>query len=84
MQLERLIQAKGYREAAVFIQPQAVGVVVLAEKFGPEDANKIGELVSRTTGRPKEQISIIAKGLDPGKKCYEIFLFVQKDFSIQR
>lgn len=59
LQLEKLIVAKGYKEAAVFIQPQAVNVVVMAEKLTEEDANKIGDLVSRSTGRPREQISII-------------------------
>lgn len=59
LQLEKLIVAKGYKEAAVFIQPNAVNVIVMADKFAEEDANKIGDLVSRSTGRPREQISII-------------------------
>jgi stage III sporulation protein AH len=33
----------------------------MADKFGNEDANKIGDLVSRSTGRPREQISMIHK-----------------------
>ncbi len=61
MQLEKLIVAKGYKDAAVFIQPNAVNVIVMADKFGNEDANKIGDLVSRSTGRPREQISMIHK-----------------------
>jgi len=61
MQLEKLIVAKGYKDAAVFIQPNAVNVIVMADKFGDEDANKIGDLVSRSTGRPREQISMIHK-----------------------
>lgn len=59
LQLEKLIVAKGYKEAAVFIQPNAVNVIVMADKFTEEDANKIGDLVSRSSGRPREQISII-------------------------
>lgn len=59
LQLEKLIVAKGYQEAAVFIQPNAVNVIVMADKFNEDDANKIGDLVARSTGRPKEQISII-------------------------
>ncbi|MGI9951533.1 SpoIIIAH-like family protein [Moorellaceae bacterium AZ2] len=59
LQLEKLIVAKGYKEAAVFIQPNAVNVIVMADQFAEEDANKIGDLVSRSTGRPREQISII-------------------------
>ncbi|MDN5344273.1 MAG: stage sporulation protein [Clostridia bacterium] len=61
MQLEKLIVAKGYKDAAVFIQPAAVNVIVMADKFGDDDANKIGDLVSRSTGRPREQISMIHK-----------------------
>ncbi|MDN5346886.1 MAG: stage sporulation protein [Clostridia bacterium] len=59
LQLEKLIVAKGYQEAAVFIQPHAVNVLVMAANFGPGDANKIGDLVCRATGRPREQVSII-------------------------
>ncbi|MGI6284626.1 SpoIIIAH-like family protein [Neomoorella humiferrea] len=61
MQLEKLIVAKGYKDAAVFIQPNAVNVIVMADNFGDEDANKIGDLVSRSTGRPREQVSMIHK-----------------------
>jgi len=61
MQLEKLIVAKGYKDAAVFIQPNAVNVIIMAEKFGDEDANKIGDLVTRSTGRPREQLSMINK-----------------------
>lgn len=61
MQLEKLIVAKGYKDAAVFIQPNAVNVIVMADTFGDEDANKIGDLVSRSTGRPREQIAMINK-----------------------
>ncbi|MBE3581350.1 MAG: SpoIIIAH-like family protein [Thermoanaerobacteraceae bacterium] len=61
LQLEKLIVAKGYQEAAVFIQPNAVNVIVMADQFTAEDAYKIGDLVSRSTGRPREQITIIPR-----------------------
>ncbi|WP_258359237.1 SpoIIIAH-like family protein [Moorella sulfitireducens] len=61
MQLEKLIVAKGYKDAAVFIQPNAVNVIVMADNFGDDDANKIGDLVTRSTGRPREQVSMIHK-----------------------
>ncbi|HBT47173.1 MAG TPA: hypothetical protein DEA73_04710 [Peptococcaceae bacterium] len=61
LQLEKLIVAKGYREAAVFIQPNAVNVIVMADQFTEEDAYKIGDLVSRSTGRPREQVTIIPR-----------------------
>ncbi len=61
MQLEKLIVAKGYEDAALFIHPNAVNVIIMAENFTDADANKIGDLVARATGRPYEQISMIVK-----------------------
>jgi len=59
MQLEALLQAKGYPEAAVFIQPSTVNVIVRAPQLKDEDVNRIGELVARTTGRRQEQVVIM-------------------------
>lgn len=61
LQLEKLIVAKGYEDAALFIHPNAVNVIIMADSFNDQDANKIGDLVSRSTGRPWEQISMIVK-----------------------
>lgn len=61
MQLEKLIIAKGYKDAALFIHPHAVNVIIMADSFCDTDANIIGELVCRSTGRPREQISMIVK-----------------------
>lgn len=61
LQLEKLIVAKGYKDAALFIHPNAVNVIIMADSFNDQDANKIGDLVSRSTGRPWEQISMIVK-----------------------
>jgi stage III sporulation protein AH len=60
-ELEGLILAKGYKEAAAFVQPNAVTVVVRAAQITPEDAARITDLAVRSTGRPAEQVSIIAK-----------------------
>ncbi|MGB9885876.1 MAG: SpoIIIAH-like family protein [Moorellales bacterium] len=59
VQLETLLQAKGYTEAAVLIQPTTVNVVVRAAQLKPEDLARIGELVARTTGRRQEEVVII-------------------------
>lgn len=59
MQLEALLQAKGYPEAAVFIHPSAVNVIVRAPQLKEEDINRIGELVARTTGRRMDEVVIM-------------------------
>ncbi|MCR4419669.1 MAG: SpoIIIAH-like family protein [Clostridia bacterium] len=59
VQLEALLQAKGYPDAAVLIQPSTVNVIVRAPELKPEDLNRIGELVARTTGRKQEEVVII-------------------------
>lgn len=59
MQLEALLEAKGYPEAAVFIQPSTVNVVVRASKLEDQDVARIGELVARTTGRRTDEVIII-------------------------
>lgn len=59
MQLEALLQAKGYTDACVFIQPTAVHVIVRAHELKEEELNRIGELVGRTSGRKMEEVVII-------------------------
>ena len=59
MQLEALLRAKGYTEAAVFIQPNAVNVIVRAQELKEEDLNRIGDLVARTAGRKMDEVVIM-------------------------
>lgn len=61
LKLENLIKAKGYQDAALFIQPASVIVIVNAHDFSTDDATKISDLVSQTTGHKLEQIRIIPK-----------------------
>jgi stage III sporulation protein AH len=61
LKLENLIKAKGYQDAVLFIQPTSVIVIVQASNFGPNDATKIADLVSKTTGHDMEQITVIPK-----------------------
>lgn len=61
LKLENLIKAKGYQDAALFIQPASVIVIVYAPNFDTNDATKISDLVSRTTGHKLEQITIMPK-----------------------
>ncbi|MDS1030085.1 SpoIIIAH-like family protein [Bacillota bacterium LX-D] len=61
IKLENLLKAKGYNEAALFIQSKSVIVIVQGANFTDSDALKISDLVNRTIGYPFEQITIIPK-----------------------
>lgn len=61
VELENLIRASGYRDAAVFVDERAVSVVVAAEKLSAEESGRISELVSKRTGMEPKNISVIAK-----------------------
>lgn len=61
LKLENLIMAKQYQDAAVFIQPESVMVVVKCNSFNETDTVKIADLVSNTTGHPYEEIIITTK-----------------------
>lgn len=63
MELESLIRAKGYSDAAVFLDGQTVTVVV-QEGDGPaaaDDQNGIVEMVSKNTGVGEENIILITR-----------------------
>lgn len=61
LKLENIIKAKGYEDAALFIQPASVVVIIKGHKFDSGDATIIGDLVAKTTGHTLEQITIIPK-----------------------
>lgn len=61
LKLENLIIAKGYPDAAVFIQPESVMVILKSEAINQEDVTKIADLISNTTGHQYEDIVIISK-----------------------
>lgn len=61
LELENLIEAKGYKEAVLFIQPSGVMVVVRATELKQEDQVRIADMVSRITSQPLENITIIPK-----------------------
>ncbi|MCF8009736.1 MAG: SpoIIIAH-like family protein [Clostridiales bacterium] len=60
-ELENLIRAKGFDDAVVFLQPDSLHVVVKAEKLSPEEAERICDMASRTTGTSKQDIVIIPR-----------------------
>ena len=62
MQLESLIKAKGYKEAALFIQPGSA--TVINKKDGDltdEDAAKVADIVSKVTGFDFSDIVVVPK-----------------------
>lgn len=61
LHLENLIKAKGYSEAALFIQPGSATVILKNSTINEQDATRIADLVSRVTGYDLNDIVIIPK-----------------------
>jgi len=64
MELENLIRARGYRDAAVFLDGDTVTVVVQPGKNilpGTEENSEIAALVSKSAGVPEDNVIIITK-----------------------
>ena len=61
MELENLMVAKGYPEAAAFIQPDGVTVVLYGAPLSPEQRQAVGGLASRLLGLSEDQVSIICR-----------------------
>lgn len=61
VELEHLIRARGYDEAAVQVDERSVTVVVAAAAMKPEENFRIADMVSRSTGVDAQNIMIIKK-----------------------
>lgn len=61
MEVENLIRAKGFKDAAVCLDERGATVVVQAAGISPEEATRIADLVSRGTGVAEQNIVIIPK-----------------------
>lgn len=59
--LEALIMARGYADAVAVVQPESATIVVRAGDFTEEDAARIADLVTRTTGIPLSKITVFAR-----------------------
>lgn len=57
--IEKLLVAKGFEDAAAFVQEDTVSIAVKKEKLSEEDTAKILELAMRQTDQPAENIKII-------------------------
>ena len=60
-EVENLIRAKGFKDCVVFLQNQSVTVIVQAEKISQDEATKISDIVTRSTGIALQNVVIIAK-----------------------
>ena len=60
-EVENLIRAKGFKDCVVFVQNQAVTVIVQAEKISSEEATRIADIVSRSTGISLQNVVTIPK-----------------------
>lgn len=62
LELEAVLEAKGYAETVVFIQKDQVTVVANIADLSPEEATRIADVVSRSTGKGLPDIVIIPRG----------------------
>ncbi|RYD04401.1 hypothetical protein N752_13585 [Desulforamulus aquiferis] len=61
LEVESLIRAKGFRDAVVFLEGKTVTAVIQSNALNQEDAIKITDMVSRSTGVGQQNIVIIPK-----------------------
>jgi stage III sporulation protein AH len=61
IELENLLRAKGFEDAAVMADERAVTVIVTSEKLSAGESSEINNLVSRRTGVDAQNIVIIPK-----------------------
>lgn len=61
LEVESLIRAKGYRDAVVFLEGKTVTAVIQSNALTQEDAIKITDMVSRSTGIGQQNIVLIPK-----------------------
>ena len=57
--IEKLLVAKGFEDAAAFVQENTVSIAVKKEKLSQEETAKILELAMRQTDQPAQNIKII-------------------------
>ncbi|ACV63397.1 hypothetical protein Dtox_2604 [Desulfofarcimen acetoxidans DSM 771] len=60
-EVENLIRAKGFKDCVVFLQNQSVTVIVQSEEITSEDAARISDIVSRSTGISAQNVVTIPK-----------------------
>lgn len=61
LELENLMVARGFSEAAAFIRSDAATVVLFSPPLGQEQRLQITSLVARMTGCPEEKVNVICR-----------------------
>lgn len=61
VELENLIRAKGFKDAAILVDDRSVTVIVAATNLSNEEAIRMTDLVSRGTGVEAQNVVIIPK-----------------------
>ncbi|MCL6639638.1 MAG: SpoIIIAH-like family protein [Firmicutes bacterium] len=61
VELENLIRARGFKDAAVLVDDRSVTVVVSADSLSTEDNIRIADMVTRSTGVDSHNILIMRK-----------------------
>lgn len=61
MKLENLIRAKGYKDAAVFLQDKTVTAIVQARSLTEKEIAEIAAIVARGTGVDEQNVFVMAK-----------------------
>lgn len=61
LQLEVLIKAKGFTEAAFFIQPESTTAVLEKENLSEAEVTTVADIISQVTGHDLEDIIVIPK-----------------------
>lgn len=61
LQLENLIMAKGFSEAAMFIQSGSATAILKKEGLAEDDVSVVADIISRVTGYNLEDIVVIPK-----------------------
>lgn len=60
-ELEKLVMARGFNDAAVMILPQSATVVVQVRSIAPADVDQIKTLVAKTTGLDGGSVFVIPR-----------------------
>jgi len=61
LQLEALIKAKGFSEAAIFIQPKSATAILEKENLSEVEVTAVADIISRVTGHNLEDIVVIPR-----------------------
>lgn len=61
-EVESLIRARGYKDAAAYVDRKGITVIIRAKDIPGEEMARVKELVSRSTGVQEQDILVITKG----------------------